>query len=256
MAQNVFLVHHANDKPIARKLAIAMSLAGATVWLEEADIRQIGKSVKGELNGLLRGRIFLAVILTADSVGSEWVRTELAHLLDEGLDGLSFAMLPLLYQDCAVPSFMEKHICADFRNPANYRRMLGRLFQCLGLDRKAKDSNVDARFSGTWQGEWTWCDRQRVAHLYVTISSAMPSKMIIQYLKSGVLTIVEEMLNVKISGNTVQLTGVAYRLLEHGISTGWNLDTFTLSLDETGKMLEGTFTDKKGITSALTFKRK
>lgn len=79
--------------------------------------------------------------------------------------------------------------------------------------------------------------------------------MIIRYLKSGVLTIVEQELDVLFSGNGVKLLGTRYRLLERGISLGWNLDRFNLSIGESGKTLEGIFTDKKGIQSSLLFKR-
>jgi hypothetical protein len=80
--------------------------------------------------------------------------------------------------------------------------------------------------------------------------------MIVQYQKSGVLTIVEQALDVQISGNAVILTGTGYRLLERGISLGWNLDTFNLTLDESGKKLEGINTDKKGEQFPILFIRK
>ncbi|MDO9112068.1 MAG: hypothetical protein Q7U40_15520, partial [Desulfatirhabdiaceae bacterium] len=67
---------------------------------------------------------------------------------------------------------------------------------------------------------------------------------------------VEQTLDVRVSGNAVKLIGTAYRLIERGISLGWNLDTFNLSLDESGKTLQGINWDKKGVQSPVLFKRK
>jgi hypothetical protein len=80
--------------------------------------------------------------------------------------------------------------------------------------------------------------------------------MIIRYMKSGILTIVEQELKVQVSGNTVKLIGTGYRMLERGISLGWNLDTFNLSLGASGMTLEGINTDKRGMQSPVIFKRK
>ena len=38
MAKSVFLIHDELAKPFVRHLAIDLSLAGATVWLDEAEI--------------------------------------------------------------------------------------------------------------------------------------------------------------------------------------------------------------------------
>ena len=151
---------------------------------------------------------------------------------------------------------MADKICADFRDPEAYPNMLRGLLDRLKLGRPGKESVLPASIAGIWQGSWTWCGRQRYAHMYLSASPVVPSKMIIQYLKSSILTIVEQTIDVRISGNAVQLTGTGYRLLERGISLGWNLDTFNFTLDESGKTLEGINTDKKGVQSPVLFKRK
>ncbi len=256
MAKSVFLIHDLLDKPFARQLAIALSLAGATVWLDEAETGHIRNTLTGNIDKEILGDIYLAVILSPNSVGSDCVQREIEIALNRGVAGLTITILPLLYKDCAIPAFMADKICADFRDPSAYPNMLRRLFDRLKLGRPGKESVLPASIAGIWQGSWNWCDRQRNAHMYLSASPAVSSKIIIQYLKSGILTIVEQTLDVRISGNAVQLTGTGYRLLERGISLGWNLDTFKLSLDESGKKLEGINTDKKGEQFPILFKRK
>ena len=256
MAPSVFLIHDVLDKPFARRLAITLSLAGASVWLDEAETGHIRDTLIGNIYKEILGDIYLAVILSPNSVESNSVQHDVEIVQNQGVTGLTITVLPLLYKDCAIPAFMADKIFADFRDPANYSNMLRRIFDRLKLGRVGKESALPASIAGMWQGSWIWCGRQRNAHIYLSASPAFPSKMIIQYRKSGILTIVEQTLDVQISGNAVILTGTGYRLLERGISLGWKLDMFNLTLDESDKTLEGISIDKKGVQSPLLFKRK
>ena len=256
MAKSVFLIHDVLDKSFARRLAIPLSLAGATVWLDEAETGQNRDTLIGNIGKEILGDIYLAVILSPNSIGSDCIQREIEIAMNRCEAGLTITVLALLYKDCTVPAFMADKICADFRDPVNYTRMLRRVFDHIKIGRAAKGSVLPASISGIWQGSWIWCGRQRTAHMYLSASPAVSSKMIIQYLKSGILTIVEQTLDVRVSGNAVKLIGTAYRLIERGISLGWILDTFNLSLDESGKTLEGINRDKKGVQSPVLFKRK
>jgi hypothetical protein len=255
MAQSVFLIHDELEKPFARQLAIDLSLAGATVWLDEAEAGGLQNSLGSNIDRKIQGDIYLAVILTPNSVRSDWVRHEVEIALNRQEDGFVIKVLPLLYKDCAIPAFMTDNLFADFRDPANYSIMLRKVIDGLCHGGYGNGSVVPASLAGMWQGEWIWCGRQRDANMFLSASPAIPSKMIIRYLKSGILTIVEQQLDVRISGNAVKLIGASYRLIERGISVGWNLDTFNLTMGKTGTTLEGINTDKRGAQSPVLFKR-
>jgi len=256
MAQSVFLVHDILEKPFARQLATDLSLAGATVWLDEAETGGIQDFLIGKIDKEIRGDVYLAVILSPNSVGSDWVLREIEIAQNQRVAGLLIKVLPLLYKDCIIPAFMADNICADFRNPADYTNMLSKVIDRLEFGRDGKGSVLPATLAGTWKGSWIWCGRQRDADMFLSTSPVIPSKMIIRYMKSGILTIVEQELKVRVSGNSVKLIGTGYRLLERGISLGWNLDTFNLSLGASGITLEGINTDKRGMQSPVIFKRK
>jgi hypothetical protein len=256
MAQSVFVIHDILDKPFARQLAIDLSLADATVWLDEAEIGGDNDTLIKYNFEAVTGDVCLAIILSSNSVGSVWVQQEVESLLNQQSVGLNIKVMPLLYKECTIPAFMADKICADFRDPANYTIMLRRIFDRLELGSAGKESILPDSLAGIWQGDWVWCGRQRNAYIFLSASPLVPSKMIIRYLKSGILTIVEQTLEVRTSGNTVKLIGIDYRLLERGISLGWKLDTFNLSLGASGKTLEGINTDKKGAQSPVLFKRK
>jgi hypothetical protein len=256
MTQSVFLIHDLHDKPFARQLAIVLSLAGATVWLDEAETGEIQETLIGKIEKVIRGDVWLTVILSPDSVRSDWVQREVEIALNRREAGLIINVLPLLYKDCEIPPYMEDKLCVDFRNPANCTNMLHKIIDRLELVHYGTESVLPASLAGLWKGEWIWCGRQRKADMFLSSSPMFPSKMIIRYLKSGILTIVEQELDVQISGNRVKLIGSGFRLIEHGLSLGWNLDTFNLSLGESGKTLEGISLDKKGVQSSVLFKRK
>lgn len=256
MTQSVFLIHDALEKPFARRLAIDLSLAGATVWLDEAETGVTQDSLIGNIDREMLGDVCLAILLSPNSVKSDRVRHEVEIALNRRMDGLTINALPLLYKDCAIPTFMAGMPFADFRNSENYTRMLRWIIVRLKLDRNVKGPALPDSFAGIWQGSWTWCGRQRDADMFLSASPIFPSKMIIRYLKSGILSIVEQDLDVRISGNAAKLTGTGYRMIERGISLGWNLDTFNLSMGASGTTLEGINTDKKGAQSPMVFKRK
>lgn len=256
MAKSVFIIHDVIDKPKVRQLAIDLSLAGATVWFDEAETAGIQNFLIGKIGKEIRGDVYLAIILSKKTVGTDWVRHKLEVMLDQGVSGAVINVLPLLFEDCAISAFLADKLCADFRNPADYTLMQQKVMDSLDLGGKGNDGpSMPASFAGTWRGSWIWCGRQRDADMLLSASPAIPSRMIIRYMKSGILTIVEQELDVRISGNAVNLIGTGYRLIERGISLGWNLDTFNLSLGESDTTLEGVNTDKRGVQSPVMFKR-
>jgi hypothetical protein len=256
MTQSVFLIHDVLEKPFARQLAIDLSLAGATVWLDEAETGGLRDSLIGNIDKEILGDVYLAIVLSPDSVRSDWVQREVEIALNRRVAGLIIKVLPLLYKDCTIPAFMADKLCADFRDTADYTSMLRRVIERLELCSDGKGTDLPATLTGLWQGSWIWCGRQRNADIFLSSSPTIPSKMVIRYMKSGILTIVEQQLDVRISGNEITLIGTAYRMLERGISLGWTLDTFNLSIGASGMTLEGINTDKKGMQSPVLFKHK
>jgi len=255
MAKSVFLIHDVLVKPFARQLAIDLSLAGANVWLDEAEIGAID-SLTSKIDAEKLVDVYLAILLTPDSVHSDWVQREIENALNQEIAGIRIKLLPLLYSDCTIPAFMTNKLCADFRDPVNYSSMLRRVINRMDLGGNGESTVMPANLAGMWQGAWSWCGRPRNADMFLSSFQMLPSKMVIRYLKSGISTIVEQELDVQISGNAVKLVGRSYRFLERGIALGWNPDTLNLIFDEVGTTLKGNKIDKRGTQSPVLFKRK
>lgn len=110
----IFLSHSSKDKEFARKLAAALERASITVWLDEIEIR-VGDSLFDEISGGLTRAKHVGVILSPDSVSSEWVKREVNAALIEEISERRTRVLPILYRDCDVPLFLREKLYADFR---------------------------------------------------------------------------------------------------------------------------------------------
>ena len=225
------------------------------MWLDEAEIGEV-ESLTRKIDEEELVDVYLAVILTLNLVNSDCVQHVTEIALSQVIAGNHIHILPLLYSDCAIPAFMANKLCADFRNPINYSSMLRRVINRMDLGGNGEGTLIPAHIAGMWQGAWKWCGRQRNADMFLSSFQILPSKMLIRYLKSGIITIVELFLDVRISGNTVKIVERSYRLLERGISLGWNPVTLNLTIDEAGTTLKGTNMDKRGTQSPVLFKRK
>ncbi len=255
MKKTIFIVHAAKDRPFARKVAIDLSLAGATVWLDEAEIKPEFSLIQTVIN-LMESSLCLAVVVSPDFMRHTHILREIEQICIGGIPGKRLQMLLLYVSDCNMPSFMKEKTIMDFRNPAAYTGMMQRMAGSLKLTVQNPDQPPESDLAGVWQGAWKWCGRLREAIMTIAPELTQPSRMIIRYMKSGVVTIIDETVDVGISGNSIKLTGLNYRFLEQGISLGWHLDRFRLTADAPRATLKGTQTDKNGDLQPVLFKRK
>jgi hypothetical protein len=129
---SVFLSHTYADKLFAARLANDLKAAGAFVWIDEAQI-QIGDSLIEKIREGIDAMEYLAVVLSPDSVESEWVRRELDIAMNQEIEGKKVKVLPLLYKLCELPGFLKGKVYADFTDPNNYGSVLMRLLRQLRL---------------------------------------------------------------------------------------------------------------------------
>jgi hypothetical protein len=127
---SVFLSHSHADNAFARRLANDLKDAGARVWIDEAEI-QVGDSLIERIRDGIDAMDYLAVILSPDSVESEWVRREVEIAMNQEIEGKKVKVLPILYKRCNLPGFLKGKFYADFTDQTNYNSALERLRQGL-----------------------------------------------------------------------------------------------------------------------------
>jgi len=112
--RTVFISYSSKDRDFAERLAADLRASGAGVWFDQWEIK-VGDSITQKINDGIHDNDYLAVVLSPDSVASDWVRKELNAAMMKELDRRSVFVLPILYRDCEIPSLIADKRYADFR---------------------------------------------------------------------------------------------------------------------------------------------
>jgi hypothetical protein len=113
--KKVFLCHSSSDKLFVDRLASDLEKVNIGVWYDKWEIK-VGDSLIEKIQDGLDKNDYLTVILSPESVISEWVKRELNSALMREIKEKKIVVLPCLLRNCIRPTFLEEKKCADFRN--------------------------------------------------------------------------------------------------------------------------------------------
>lgn len=127
----IFLSHTSADKPFVRELKKQLEMHGVKdVWLDEAEI-QIGDSLIKKIEEGLKRTKYIGVVLSPRSIKSSWVERELQVAINREIGTGEVVVLPLLYEKCDLPVFLQGKMYADFTaadsHDENLQKVLRRL---------------------------------------------------------------------------------------------------------------------------------
>jgi hypothetical protein len=106
------------DKPFVRKLVEELRKRPLNVWVDETEL-QVGDSIVAGVSDGLKNADYLVAVLSKASIGSRWVQAELNATLMEEFSGKGGAVLPVLIEDCELPTLLKDRVYADFRYDFN-----------------------------------------------------------------------------------------------------------------------------------------
>jgi formylglycine-generating enzyme required for sulfatase activity len=129
MAQ-VFISYSRKDLPFVEQLAADLEKAGLEVWYDLSDLEG-GVRWRVEIEKAIRNSQFVIVVLSPDSVESEWVEREFLFA-----SNLGRKIVPLLYRPCELPlNYLDlNYIDAQGEK---YAQNFGELLQALSVDTAA-----------------------------------------------------------------------------------------------------------------------
>lgn len=130
MPHSIFLSHQSEDKHFARKLAAALQRNNIKVWIDEAEIK-VGDSLIEKIQQGIQNIDYVGIILSPNSVNSSWVQTELRFALTREISEKKVVVLPIYYQNCTIPPFLQDKLYADFRTDAQFDRGVNSLLSRL-----------------------------------------------------------------------------------------------------------------------------
>ena len=127
---SMFLSHSHADKEFAKKLARDLLIGKIAVWFDEAEMRG-GDSLSSKILEGIGEMEFFGVILSPNAVNSLWVRRELEAARDLESSAGKPKIVPIQYQACDGPAFLQDKIHIDFTNPVNYKTSFDALLNTL-----------------------------------------------------------------------------------------------------------------------------
>ena len=129
---SVFMSHNSQDKPFVRRLAKELENYGVKVWVDEAEIK-IGESLTQKIGQAIEETDFFAVVLSKNSIDSEWVQRELQIAISKEMEKKKVVVLPLLLEPVSIPAFLKDKLYADFTKPDNYELSFTRLLKAISV---------------------------------------------------------------------------------------------------------------------------
>lgn len=141
MAASVFLSHSTRDNTFCERLALDLVEYDVKVWYDQWEIK-VGDSLRSKIATGIETNDYLAVVLSKASVQSQWVQQELNAALAKELRERQVFVLPLLIEECKIPTFLEDKKWADFRT--DYDRGLKDLLDVLGVKKRKKRRSVSS----------------------------------------------------------------------------------------------------------------
>lgn len=145
---SIFLSHNSKDKPFVRKLANDLRRQGFYVWVDEAEIK-LGDSLIEKIREGLDRVEYVGVVLSSNSVNSEWVKKEIDIAMNQEIEGKKIKVIPIMLEKVDPPSFLKGKLYADFTSDDQYasglEMLVARLSENLNSEqtRSLSSSEVD-----------------------------------------------------------------------------------------------------------------
>ncbi|MDR5589014.1 toll/interleukin-1 receptor domain-containing protein [Salegentibacter agarivorans] len=110
---SVFISYSSKDRDFVEKLSIELVKNRINVWLDKWSM-QPGDSLIDKIEEGLTDSSFLLVVLSNNSIQSEWCKKELNAGLMRELDEKKVVVIPILLEECKIPLFLKEKLYADF----------------------------------------------------------------------------------------------------------------------------------------------
>jgi hypothetical protein len=180
---STFLGHNHADKNFARQLAHDLKESGVTVWIDEAALG-IGDSLVTNIGRTIDSAEYLGVLLSTNSVKSEWVLREVEIALNSEISGRKIKVLPLLLDNCQFPASLRGKVLADFRDPAMYQCEFSKLLNSIGVESAIASGTTTVMFDESFNQDH-WFAQPLTSAGYSTIAQSIAKDYSVKKIKDG-----------------------------------------------------------------------
>ena len=109
----VFISHSHLDNDFAVKLAEDIEETGMNCWIDLWEL-QVGDSLRKKVEQGINTSDWLIIILSRNSINSNWVQHELDMGITKELDSKDVFVLPVLMDNCEIPLCLKTKVYANF----------------------------------------------------------------------------------------------------------------------------------------------
>ena len=110
----IFISYSRTDVAFVDWLAKRLVARRHHIWMDRWEL-SIGDSLISKIQGALTDSDAMLIVLSKNSVGSEWCKKELNSGLMRELEEKRVLILPCVIDDCNIPLFLREKLYADFR---------------------------------------------------------------------------------------------------------------------------------------------
>jgi TIR domain len=165
----IFISYSREDSAFVDKLAKNLVMRRHHVWMDRWELN-VGDSLIAKIQSALTESSAILIILSKNSVASEWCKKELNSGLMRELDEKKVLVLPCVIDDCEIPLFIREKLYADFRKRPDeaFRQLDSALLRISNRQQgrlESPDFHTDWSYdwkkgknSGLWYFEWTFVD--------------------------------------------------------------------------------------------------
>lgn len=106
LMQKVFISHSTKDKRFVRTLKEDLNENNIETWVDE-DQLDIGDSLIDKIESSLEESTHFLIILSPNSVNSDWVKLELNKAIKQVSEKLMKKIIPVQYRECEIPQELK-----------------------------------------------------------------------------------------------------------------------------------------------------
>ena len=149
---SIFVSYSRADADFVNALGAVLARNNANVWIDTWELN-VGDSLIDRIQKAIENAGALLVVLSKNSVESEWCKKELNAGLIRELEEKRVVVLPVLIEDCRIPAFLRDKLYADFRTDFDkgFRDLLAAVAKVTSTEQgriRTDESNTD--WGETW----------------------------------------------------------------------------------------------------------
>lgn len=165
----IFISYSREDSAFVDTLAKNLVMQRHNIWMDRWEL-SVGDSLIEKIQNALTASSAILVILSKNSVVSEWCKKELNSGLIRELAERQVLLLPCVVDDCEIPLFLRDKLYADFRRDADeaFTQLHNSLLRITNRQQgrsESPDFHTDWAYdwktgkkSGLWYFEWCFVD--------------------------------------------------------------------------------------------------